>query len=143
MNGGGDGGGLRMLRDGAFRCLTRKDLRPSRFNPFAVIGEAAACTDGVDDVIAGDDCRAGLFDDLIERMADKAIAAGEEPHGMGVAVNGRVVGDSKLAGERFGALPVEEGVLNLFAVGVVADDATAPVPFEAGLGLLSFVHTER
>lgn len=98
-----------------------------RFDPFAVAGEATGGANGLDYVVASDFGGVYLLDDAVEGVADVAAAAGEEAGGMGVAVDGRVVGDSEIAGDGVGTFPIEEGVFDGLALGMMADTASAAV----------------
>jgi len=52
---------------------------------------------------------------------------GEEARGVGMAIDGGVVGDAKILGDAFGAAPAEEFLFDFVALGMAADGAFAVV----------------
>ena len=57
----------------------------------------------------------------------------EEVGGVGVAIEGGAAGEIVIADDLVGAMPVEEGGIDIGAIFVIADDAAAAV--EVGVGL--------
>jgi len=98
-------------------------LHGVRLDPFAGVVDVGIDADGVDDVRGGDRNRFGLLDERTESEADGRAAAGEKPGGVGVAVDGGVVGDAVVPREGLRAAPAEEFLLEGVAVGVTADAA--------------------
>jgi len=110
-----------------------------RLGPCAFLAEAGGSADGVEDVPSCDAFGAAcLLDDVFQLGAVMSAAAREQFHGVGVAVNGSVIGDPVFACNFFGALPLKEGLLDGFAIRVAADDATSAVPFEGTAAAAAF-----
>jgi len=80
--------------------------------------------------VGGDADVFGLFDEVFQGGAEGGAALGAKAGGVGVAVNDGVMGDFVLAGDFLGAEPAEVGIVDEFAVGVMADRAFAGVSGE-------------
>jgi len=104
------------------------------FVPFALVVEATEGADGAEDVVAGGDNPLGILNDVFESEVDTAGAAAKEPCRMGVAIDGVAVGDSKVRVDPSNRAPQEEGFLDGFAFGVLADGAEALVTVEVWYG---------
>ena len=115
--------------------LRRNDHAGGRLDPFVVVGEAGIGAHGADDAIAGDFGAFGVFEDAVEHRAKIALASGVESGRMGMAVK-RTGGDFKQAGRSVGLVPVEEKLLDLVAVRMMADDTLPLVAFERELPFL-------
>ena len=114
-------------------CM-REDVSLGRFYPLALLVEAGAGADGVDDFVGGGDDAFCFFDDEFEGTDGVAAALGVEAGGSDVAVDGGGVEGGVFAGDAFGAVPVQVVVFDGFAVGVAADGAADAVVGEVGAG---------
>ena len=96
--------------------------------PAAIFVEEAGSTNGSEYGVGGRPGVAGLFDDAIEDVLESAAAAGEKAGGESVAVerdgggNIAVFADDPVEGN-----PVDVGLIDVLAVGAVADLAFAGV----------------
>jgi hypothetical protein len=95
---------------------------PGRVDPLAVIGDAAIGLDGVDDVVGRGPAGIGVFDDGAKRVTELVRAAGEEAGRVGVAIDG-VDGQLEVVGDVAREMPVEEGFVDGFALGMIANKA--------------------
>lgn len=100
-----------------------------RVNPFTVVFQAGASTDGADDAVGGDGGRHGALDNVFKRVAHVAAALLIEAHGVGMAVNASEAGEIVVIIQSKSITPVNEGFLDGFAFGVRADGAEALVTF--------------
>ncbi|MHB8753882.1 MAG: hypothetical protein ACYC92_02850 [Candidatus Acidiferrales bacterium] len=107
----------------------------SWLDPLARVGEGAIGFDGAYDAVRGDGAFVGALDNVFEGAAHVFASAGVEAGGVGVIVDGGAVFEKEAAVDAGGAEPVEEHLLDLFAVGVVADGAFALV---TGRGCFGF-----
>jgi hypothetical protein len=103
-----------------------------RFDPLAIGIDMRGGDDGADDGVRGDLDHRGLFDDVGERGTNAGAAAVEKSGGVGVAIDGGVVGDAVVGGDGVRAAPVEVVLLDKVAVGMAADGALALVAREGG-----------
>ena len=101
------------------------------FDPFAVVVDAGIGADGADDGVGGGCAALRVLDDEFEGVAEFAGTAGEEAGGVGVAVDG-IDGEGELESEVFGAVPVEEVIVDVVALGVGADAAFAGMALGRG-----------
>lgn len=106
-----------------------------RLGPAAVFVEASEGADCPDDAIGGWGDGFGVFDDVFKGVAGAGGAALEEIEGVGVTVNHHPVPEVEVDGDFHGAPPVQEGVLDGVAFGVLADGAMGFVAFEVDFGL--------
>jgi hypothetical protein len=86
--------------------------------------------DGLDDVASGYVDAIGLFDDVTQGKAERAVAPGEELEGVCVVVNGGAGFQAVFLHDDLGAGPLEKGFLDQEAGGVFADFAEASVALE-------------
>ena len=93
----------------------------------AVLVEAAGDFYGADYGVAAGLAVAGVFDDAIEGAADMGAAEVPEAAGVGVAVESGEAFQVVEPDDVFAGGPVEEGCVDVFAIGVVADGAFAGV----------------
>jgi hypothetical protein len=98
-----------------------------RIDPLAMVVEVGASDDGADHGIGGDGDDHGLLDDGRKRYSEVGGALGEESSGVGVAIDGRVMGDAEGFGDAFGTMPVEEFALDFVALWMAADATLAVV----------------
>lgn len=103
-----------------------------RLGPFAVFVYAGIGSDGANDLAGGGWDGAGFFQDGLEGAARIVGSYFEEAEGVRVAVNHGAVAEFEFFSEVAGAGPVEEGLLDGVALGVIADGAFDLVIFEAG-----------
>ena len=114
----------------AFGVEVGDDQAAGRFGPFAVFVDATEGADGANDLIARGFDDVGLFEEEAQGESGVVGAPFEEAEGMSVAVNHGAVGEFEFAGQFTGASPVEEGLLDGVAVGVVANGTFDLVIFE-------------
>ena len=88
-----------------------------KLDPGAIVLEAGIGAHGAEDGVAGDTHGFGLFDEDVEDGADVLVAAGPEAEGVRVAVDDRPVRQVVVLDNFVGALPVEEIVFDLGALG--------------------------
>ena len=99
-----------------------------RFDPAALLVKNARGADGTDYGVGGGPGVAGFFDDAIEGVLELAAAAGEEAGGDSVAVEGDIRGYVSIFEEDPAERnPVDVGLIDVFAVGAIADLAFAGV----------------
>jgi hypothetical protein len=98
-----------------------------RVNPFSGVVDAGVGADGADDGVSGDLDLVDALEQAFEDEAEVPAAAGEEPDGVGMTVNGRAIGEVVVEGDIGGAVPMDEVFLDGVAVGVAADAADARV----------------
>lgn len=108
------------------------DMAPGRISPYALVVEEGAGADGVDDFVGGGDDAFSVLDEKFEGVDGVAAAAGVEAGGVGVAVDGRGVGDPVCEGEVRGAVPVEVVAFDGGEVRMAADAALDAVVGEGG-----------
>lgn len=125
-------GGVRRSREG--RSGGDDDLR-GYLVPFSFVVEAAKGADGAENVIACGDNPLGIFDHVLEGEAETAGTAGKESGGVGVAIDGTGVRKVELTNDDIGRAPEEEGFLDGFTFGVMADGAGAVMAVEFGGGI--------
>jgi len=99
----------------------------ARLGPASVVVDATQGADGADDAVGRRLDVIGLFDDVTEGVFGSGLAAFEEAEGLGVAVEHEPIGKFELVDDGGGAPPVEEGLLDGVALGVVADGAVCLV----------------
>lgn len=107
------------------------------FDPPVLVGEAGIGADGGDDSVSGGLNVCGAFEEKIEDGAKVLAALGVEAGGTRVAVDGRPVEgviNGEQAADGLRTVPVDEKLLDGFAVGMIADCAFAAVALEAGFG---------
>ena len=100
----------------------------------AVVGEAAGDLYGADYGVGVGLGLSGFFDDAVEGEADFGAAAEPEAGGVGMAIEGGEAGDIVVFDDLIVTGPVEEGFVDGFAFGVVADGAFAGVAVFGGWG---------
>jgi hypothetical protein len=94
-----------------------------RVNPFSLVVDAGVGANGPDDGVRGDFDFVNALEQAFQDEAKIPAAAGEEPGGVGVTVDGRAAGEVVVDGNVGGAVPMDEGFLDGLAVGVMADAA--------------------
>lgn len=92
----------------------------------AVIVELSEDANGLHDGTGSDGNALGPFDDMPEREAEIAAAAGIEPEGVRVTIDG-AVNQAVEQGDIADAAPIQEFLLDLAALRVMADRALALV----------------
>ena len=100
------------------------------FGPAAVAVDAGVSAHGAKDGVGGEFYVVDCFDEGVEGGVQIFAAFQENAGRAGVPVDGAVVGDVVVLGELPGGAPVEEFFFDGFALGMVADDAFAAMPFE-------------
>src|ERR1700678_2378562 len=103
------------------------DEAPYGGRPLALVVDLGVEADGGDDGAGGGADGFGLLDEVFEGGAKRSAALGAKAGGVGVAVNGGVMGDFVLVRDFLGAEPAEIVLVNEFAVGVMANRAFACV----------------
>ena len=104
--------------------------------PAAIFVEQAGGTNGTENGVGGRPGVAGLFDDAIEDVLESAAAAGEKAGAESVAVEGDGGGNiAEFADDPVERNPVNVGLIDVVAIGAVADLAFAGVAIVAGLGI--------
>ncbi len=95
---------------------------PGRLDPFARLRDVGVGANGVRDGVGRDHLDfVDALDEVSERGAQVALAAVEESHGVGMAVDGGFIGEIVIGGDFGGALPVEGGFLDGLSFGMAAD----------------------
>ena len=113
----------------AFGSAVFVDYSSGRLSVDAVVAEAAGDFDGAEySVTAGVGC-VDFFDDAIKSGEDFAAALVPEADGVDVAVEAREAGELVVVDDTRAGRPVEEGLVDGLAIGVVADGAFAGVAF--------------
>lgn len=102
-----------------------EDHLSGRRHPFPGVIDAGVGERGADDRAGGDGNVVHLLEDAFEHPADISPAAVEEAGGVGVAIDGRAVGEVEVFGDVLRAAPIEEAFLDGDALGVFADRAAA------------------
>ncbi len=97
------------------------------FEKFTRFRDARIGGKGAENGVGGDSGFVHALVDGFEQGAKVAAAAREKSGGAGVAVDGGFVGDVVDARDDLGVAPAKEIVLDVFAVGVVANLAPAGV----------------
>ncbi|MGH7483995.1 MAG: hypothetical protein ACRD59_03460 [Candidatus Acidiferrales bacterium] len=97
------------------------------FGPAAAGIEAGVGADGTKDAVGGDFYFAGTFDDEVEGAVKIFAALAEQAGGGGVARDGAIVGDPVVVSDLRRDAPVEKFFFDGFAIGMMANDATASV----------------
>jgi hypothetical protein len=100
------------------------------FGPAAVVVDAAVGAHGAKDRVAGECYVVNGFDESVEGGVQTFAALEEKAGGTGVTVDGSIVAELVVVSEPRGGAPVDEFLFDVFAFGVVADDAAAAVAFE-------------
>ena len=100
------------------------------FGPAAVAIDATVGAHGAEDRVAGEGYFVDGFDEGVEGGVQTFAALEEQASGAGVAIDGAVVVEFVILRELPGGAPVNEFLLDGFAIGVVAGDAAATVSFE-------------
>lgn len=95
--------------------------------PGNIVVEAARCADGTDDRIAGNRCAISLFDEAIQCEAIVATAQDVETKSMGMPIDEAFIFKIEFFSDFVHTGPTQVGAVDLFALGVVADDAFARV----------------
>ena len=121
-----------MRRIRALRIPVLDDVAANGRGPLALVVDLGVEADGGDDGAGGGADGFGLLDEVFEGGAKRGAALGAKAGGVGVAVNGGMMGDFVFVGDFFGAEPAEVVLVNEFAVGVMANRAFAGVPGAAG-----------
>jgi len=102
-------------------------------NPFAAFVDSRMGANGANEPFGGWRNALGLFDDVFERRAHIPVAELVQAQSAGVPVNGHVATrEVELHPDEVDILPVKEGFLDGFALGVVTNDAQALVTRERG-----------
>jgi hypothetical protein len=120
----GFGGGLGWGLAVALCAVDDEPLR--RVDPAAIIGEMSEDANGLKDGAGSDGDAFGGFDDVPERKAEIMAAAGVESEGMRVAIDS-AIGKAVEAGDIADAAPVQEFLLDLAALQVMANGTLALV----------------
>ena len=129
------------LRRGFALCLrvpVLDDVAADGGRPLALVVDLGVEADGGDDGAGGGADGFGLLDEVFEGGAKAGAALGAKAGGVGVAVNGGMMGDLVFVGDFFGAEPAEVVLVNEFAVGVMANRAFAGVAGDVGASGASF-----
>jgi len=110
------------------------DVGPGRLEPLSIFIEAGVEAAGADDYVGGffEGAVFDHFENILEAAGEFTSAAGEEAGGVGVTVEGGVVGDVVVFGDVSGATPADEVALDGVAVGMGADGAAAVVAVVVG-----------
>ena len=98
--------------------------------PMAVVVDARESANGADDGVGGGDDGLGLFDQEAEGVTGLFGPEAEEAEGVGVSVDDAAVGEIEFVGNGGWAMPVEDGPVDVFAFGVIADGALGRVVVE-------------
>jgi len=109
-----------------------KDDMGGGLDPFVVVGETGLGADGSDDGVASDLGLSAAFEDAIQGEAKVFAAQREEAEGVGMSVKGSFR-DFIFSGDGPGAAPLQEVLVDRFAIGMAADLAFATVAFSGGL----------
>ena len=133
-----------MRRIRALRIPMLDDVAADGRGPLALVVDLGVEADGGDDGAGGGADGFGLLDEVFEGGAERGAALSAKAGGVGVAVNGGMMGDLVFVGDFFGAEPAEVVLVNEFAVGVMANRALAGVSHDvsasgASFGLLALV----
>lgn len=107
-----------------------------RIDELAVAVETRKELDGADDGVGRNFDGHSALDDRFQGEANGVGAAVEETRGVGMAVDRRVVGDAVVLGDLDRAAPLQEILLDGFAVGMAADVAFAIVSARGGLAMV-------
>jgi hypothetical protein len=99
--------------------------------PAALVVDAGEGADGADDRVGGRDDALGLLDEEAECVAGSFGALAEEADGVCVTVNDAAVGEIEFVCDGGWAVPVKDGLVDIFAFRVVTDGALGLVVFEA------------
>ena len=105
--------------------------------PVAVFVEAGVSLDRADDAIRGGGDGFGLFHDEFERATGACGTFAEQIEGVSVAVEDAAIVELEVVGNGGRPLPVEEGLVDGVAVGVIADGAERLVMGETDAGSLA------
>lgn len=108
------------------------DDAPGRLDPFAPVIDAGAGADGAQDDIGIGLGLIGMFDQKFGGKAQIPAAAFVKTVGVRVAIDGVVIREFILLLNQVGVAPTEEVLLDIGAVGVMADGAFAGVPLGSG-----------
>lgn len=95
--------------------------------PASVVVEAASCANGADDCVSGNRCAIGLRDEEIQGVAVIATAQDVETQSMGMPMDGAIILQIEFSVDVPHSGPAHVGALDLFALGVIADEAFAGV----------------
>jgi len=101
-------------------------------NPAAVVVEVGEGADSVEDLGAGKVAVVNILDNVAEGGLQIAVALSEKIEGVGVVVDCGFGQDAEAVHDRLGAAPMQEGFVDLFALGMAADGAFAGVAFDGG-----------
>jgi hypothetical protein len=104
------------------------------FEPLAVLGDVGEEAHGLKDGIAGEGGVVDAFEETLGDPAKIAAAKSDEAVGFGVTIERGTAGKIVGVGDVPRIVPVEEVVLDLFTVRMVADGAFASVASERGFG---------
>jgi hypothetical protein len=120
------------------------DVAADGRGPLALVVDLGVEADGGDDGAGGGADGFGLLDEVFEGGAERGAALGAKAGGVGVTVNGGMMGDFVFVGDFLRAEPAEVVLINEFAVGVMANRAFAGVSQDvsatgASFGLLGLV----
>lgn len=124
---------------GEFTAVVIGDLDAALgFDPFVGFGEASISAKDGDDALSGRSDVVGVFEDEFQNSAEIGAALGVKSGGAGMTVNGRPI--EPIAAVEFDldglrTVPVDEELLDGFAVRMLADEAFAGVALEVGLRL--------
>ena len=108
------------------------------FFPLSMGVDVCVGLDGADDGVGGDFGDGGALDDVFEGGADVPGAGQVELHGTSVTVEGGAVAEAELFDDGAGVAPIDEGLVDFLALGVVTDLAEAGVDFGIGDGCFCF-----
>ena len=108
-----------------------------RLEPLAVGRDLGEGAQGLHDGVAAGFDHLRAFEEELRDRADVEAALFKKAEGVGMAINGRVVLELEFVSDHFSIAPAEEFLLDQFAVGVVANGASAPVAAEVWSGLRS------
>jgi hypothetical protein len=114
------------------------DVAADGRGPLALVIDLGVEADSGDDGAGSGADGFGLLDEVFEGGAKAGAALGAKAGGVGVTVNGGMMGDFVFVGDFLGAEPAEVVLVNEFAVGVMANRAFAGVAGDVGASGASF-----
>ena len=121
-----------MQGDGIDAAAGRNDDAAGRFGPAAAVIQAGTHADGAENGIGARVHAVHLFDQRFGGETEIHAAAGEEPGGVRVAVDGAIAGEFVDIDNFVRLAPVDEVFFDFFALGMVADEAFALVILQRG-----------
>jgi len=122
----------------ALRIPMLDDVAADGRGPLALVIDLGVEADSGDDGAGSGADGFGLLDEVFEGGAKAGAALGAKAGGVGVTVNGGMMGDFVFVGDFLGAEPAEVVLVNEFAVGVMANRAFAGVAGDVGASGASF-----